>query len=156
MAYTPELSLHHSRILRRIAWALEILMTRAMNEVFDYLGQTLDRSKICLCCKDKSLCGTCPFKRKTVAGQQRAVYLIGNPQHPLGFMVVSPDDPLGYTDPVEALCDLGQLRKGRGRHLKLYQVIPVTGSLARKQDLAQHIIRCDIGDFDYTMVQEYL
>jgi len=46
MAYTPELSQHHSATLRRIAWA------------------TLDPEKVCSACRDKSRCPTCPFNRK--------------------------------------------------------------------------------------------
>ena len=64
MAYTPELSQNHSSILRRIAWSLEIPMTRAMGEVFDYLGKTLDPGKVCSACRDKTKCHACPFNRK--------------------------------------------------------------------------------------------
>ena len=64
MAYTPELSQHQSAILRRIAWSLEIPMTSAMGEVFDYLGSTLDPEKICSACRDKTKCHACPFNRK--------------------------------------------------------------------------------------------
>jgi len=38
MAYTPELTAQHSATLRRIAWALQMPMTKAIGEVFDYLG----------------------------------------------------------------------------------------------------------------------
>jgi len=63
---------------------------------------------------------------KEVSGEtQKTTYIIGNPLHRLGFMVASPDDPLGYYDPVEALTDLGQMRQDHGRHLKLYRVVPV-------------------------------
>jgi hypothetical protein len=44
MAYTPELSQHQSATLRRIAWSMGTPMTTAMEEVFDYLGSTLDPS----------------------------------------------------------------------------------------------------------------
>ena len=39
---------------------------------------------------------------------QNPIYLIGNPVHRLGFMVVSPDDPLGFENPVEAVSELGR------------------------------------------------
>ena len=64
MAYTPELTQHHSAILRRIAWAVGVTMTRAMGEVFDYLGKTLDPNKVCSACRDKTKCHACPFNRK--------------------------------------------------------------------------------------------
>ncbi|MFC1814153.1 hypothetical protein ACFL03_15825 [Thermodesulfobacteriota bacterium] len=61
MAYTPELSQKHSCTLRRIAWALDTPMTRAIEEVFDYLGRTLDNSKVCEACRDNTRCGDCVF-----------------------------------------------------------------------------------------------
>ena len=61
MAYTPELSLKHSRTLRRIAWALDMPMTKAIETVFDYLSRTLDSSKVCEACRDKTRCSDCVF-----------------------------------------------------------------------------------------------
>ena len=55
------------------------------------------------------------------------IYLIANPLHPLGLMVAT-EDPLGFTDGPAALSELGQMRKEKGNHLKLYCVIPVEGS----------------------------
>jgi hypothetical protein len=66
MAYTPQLSMKSSRTLRRIAWALNIPMTRAIEEVFDFLGKTLDGKKICEACKDKSRCDECLFSPETI------------------------------------------------------------------------------------------
>ena len=63
-----------------------------------------------------------------------SIYIIGNPEHRLGFMVDSSDDPLGYKKPAEALSDLGQMRKDYGSHLK----------------------DCEVDDFDYSLVSEYL
>ena len=51
----------------------------------------------------------------------KPIFIIGNPNHRLGFMVTSPDDPLGYMDPAEAVSDLGQMRQDYGSHLKLYR-----------------------------------
>ena len=70
--------------------------------------------------------------------KNRPIYIIGNPHHRLGFMVASPDDPLGYKDPVVALSDLGQMRKDHGIHLKLYQVVAVQGPVVMKADLEHH------------------
>jgi len=64
MAYTPELTREHSSTLRRIAWAMEMPMTRALAEVFDYLGSILDPDAICSACRDKTRCTTCSFNRK--------------------------------------------------------------------------------------------
>ena len=61
MAYTPELSQTHSAALRRIAWAMEIPMTKAMVEIFEIVGDALDNDKICSACRDKSFCNDCLF-----------------------------------------------------------------------------------------------
>lgn len=63
MAYTPELSGRSSFILRRIAWALGVPMTRAIEEIFDYLPKILDEKKVCGPCRDKSRCSECVFRR---------------------------------------------------------------------------------------------
>ncbi|MDY6990196.1 MAG: hypothetical protein SWQ30_19310 [Thermodesulfobacteriota bacterium] len=85
-----------------------------------------------------------------------SVYIIGNPNHRLGFMVASPDDPLGFADPAEALSQLGQMRQDFGRHLKLYRVAPVNGPVASRKDVEKHNRDCDVGNFDYSLVEEYL
>ena len=64
MAYTPELSQYHSGILRRIAWACKMPMTKTMADILDNLGNTLDKGKICDACKDKSICGNCASRLK--------------------------------------------------------------------------------------------
>ena len=86
----------------------------------------------------------------------KPVYVIGNPKHHLGFMVASPDDPLGYTDPVEAVSELGQMRKEFGSHLKIYRVAPVNGPVTQKTHLETHNADCEVEDFDYGLVEEYL
>jgi len=84
------------------------------------------------------------------------LYIIGNPQHRLGFSVASPDDPLGYKDPVAAISDLGQMRQTYGAHLKLYRIIPVTESVVTKADLEQYNADCGVEDFDFLLVEKYL
>ena len=63
MAYTPELSQEQSCTLRRIAWALETPMTKAMGHIFEHLVQTLDAGKVCEKCRDKTRCATCGFTK---------------------------------------------------------------------------------------------
>ena len=88
--------------------------------------------------------------------KNRPIYIIGNPHHKLGFMVASPDDPLGYKEPVEALSDLGQMRQEHGTHLQIYQVIPVTDLAINRAHLEQHNKDCGVEDFDYSIIEEYL
>ena len=84
------------------------------------------------------------------------IYIIGNPEHILGFMVVSPDDPLGYDDPTAALSDLGQIRKDSGNHIRLYRAVPVNGPVAYRSLLEKYNADCEVEDFDYSVVEEYL
>ena len=86
----------------------------------------------------------------------KTIYIIGNPLHRLGFMVASPDDPLGYDDPVEALSDLGQMRQDHGSHLKLYRVVPVEGAVVERAHLETHNADCEVDDFDYSLLGEYV
>jgi hypothetical protein len=64
MAYTPELSIRSSRILRRISWALDVPMTKGIEFVFEYLPKILDSEKVCQGCRDKSKCSYCAFSVK--------------------------------------------------------------------------------------------
>jgi len=59
MAYTPELSYRSSAVLRRIAWALGVPMTEAIERVFEEITEHLDLGKVCGACRDKSGCGEC-------------------------------------------------------------------------------------------------
>jgi len=93
---------------------------------------------------------------KKLDKRNRPIYIIGNPNHRLGFMVASPDDPLGYKDPVEAVSDLGQMRQEHGIHLKLYQVIPAADLVISKVHLEQHNKDCEVKDFDCLLVEEHL
>jgi len=61
MAYTPELSLETSRTLRRVAWALDLPMTRAIEKVFEHLPRMLDPERVCSACRDKTKCCECLF-----------------------------------------------------------------------------------------------
>lgn len=63
MAYTPELSYQASCALRRIAWALDVPMTEAIERVFEHLPCILDKRKICQRCRDKTRCDDCAFNQ---------------------------------------------------------------------------------------------
>ena len=71
-------------------------------------------------------------------------------------MVVSSDDPLGYENPIEAVSELGQMRKSAGKHLKLYQVVPVEGPIITRAELEQYNAQNEIEDFVFPLVEEYL
>jgi len=84
------------------------------------------------------------------------VYIIANPSHHLGFMVVSHDDPLGYRDPAEAVSELGQMRRDCGEHLNLYAVTPVDGPVASRSQVDRLNRENRVEDFDHSTVEEYL
>ena len=64
MAYTPELSVKNAATLRRIAWALEVPMTEAMEKIFEFIPTLLDSRKVCKKCKDKTRCNDCVFNNR--------------------------------------------------------------------------------------------
>ena len=97
-----------------------------------------------------------PLIKEVSAGTNKTIYIIGNPLHRLGFIVASPDDPLGYDNPVDALIDLGQMRKDHGKHLKLYRVVPVGGAVVERAHLEKHNADCEVDDFDYSLIGEYV
>jgi hypothetical protein len=63
MAYTPELSFEHSCMLRRIAWALDMPMTQAIEHIFDNLATRIEAQRVCARCRDKTKCEDCAFNR---------------------------------------------------------------------------------------------
>ena len=61
MAYTPELTIKYSGTLRRIAWAFEVPMTKAMEGILQQAAMYMDHERICATCRDKSFCQECLF-----------------------------------------------------------------------------------------------
>lgn len=62
MAYTPELDLSTVRILRRIAWAMNVPMTVALPALIAWVAIHLDSHKVCNACRAPLDCGECPFR----------------------------------------------------------------------------------------------
>ena len=88
--------------------------------------------------------------------EEKHIYLIGNPSHPLGFMVASTDDPLGYEDPAEALSVLETMREDFGNHLKLYRAIPVESPVATRHELEKYHNENGLEAHGSSLVDEYL
>ena len=57
---------------------------------------------------------------------------------------------------LEKIADLGQMRKEQSSQLKLYTVQPVNGPVMQTNDLEAYNKDCEIEDFDYSLVSEYL
>ena len=66
MAYTPEFSSYQSSALRRIAWALEMPMTKTMNSIIQYITDVIDHNRVCETCRDKSQCTLCAFNKSKI------------------------------------------------------------------------------------------
>ena len=64
MAYTPELNQDYSGALRRIAWAMDLPMTVALEEVIFQIAREVDHDLICKACRDNSFCDQCLFNGK--------------------------------------------------------------------------------------------
>jgi hypothetical protein len=88
--------------------------------------------------------------------EEKPIYIIGNPEHHLGFMVASLDDPLGFENLARAVSELGQMRSEFGSHLKPYRVIPVQGPLVSQTDLERCNEEAGVEDFDFTRIKEYV
>jgi len=86
----------------------------------------------------------------------RPIYLIGNPEHRLGFRVASPDDPSGYTNPAEAVSLLAQMRMDHGCHLKLFRVVEVTEPITSLKEIERYNVEACVEDFHSALVKEYL
>lgn len=84
------------------------------------------------------------------------IYIIANPWHSLGFLVISPDEPVGYVNPSKALSDLEKMRKEHGNLVKLYKVREILWPVIQKTELEKHNKGNEVTNFDYSLVQEYL
>ena len=59
--YTPQFSDMATVSVRRLAWALNKPMTHTVDIMVKLLPLVVDKSKVCLVCKDKTKCQGCCF-----------------------------------------------------------------------------------------------
>jgi len=59
--YSPQFSQLAAVSVRRLAWALEMPMPKAVDHMVRLLPSIVDPSKVCLSCKDPSRCASCAF-----------------------------------------------------------------------------------------------
>jgi len=71
--YTPKMSFESSEIIRRLAWSLNLPMTKAVERLVNALAVITDPTKICLACKNKSACKTCIFSRQFTEEEKAAL-----------------------------------------------------------------------------------
>jgi len=63
MAYTPEFSHNEAAVVRRIAWAMGLPMTKTLSAIIELAIRCSDKALICGKCKDRSFCRDCPFEK---------------------------------------------------------------------------------------------
>jgi hypothetical protein len=71
--YTPKMSFETSEIIRRLAWSLNLPMTKALERLVNALAVITNRTKICNACKDKSNCKGCIFSRQFTKEEKAAL-----------------------------------------------------------------------------------
>jgi len=84
------------------------------------------------------------------------VFIIANPNHSLGFLVIAHTEPVGYTDPAKALCALQQIRQEMGKQIGLYRVETIEWAIINQLELLKYLKTNGITDFDPSMVTEFI
>jgi hypothetical protein len=72
MVYTPQISVGSSVSVRRLAWYLDLPMTKTLDEVVSKLPSLFPAGYVCGKCRDTKRCAECVFKVKAEATAQEA------------------------------------------------------------------------------------
>lgn len=88
--------------------------------------------------------------------ENKPIYIIANPCHSLGFLVISPAEPVGYADSLQALSVLERMRKEHGNHIKLYRAEMVKGPVLLRKDLEKYNTDLGVEYVEYSLIEEYL
>lgn len=65
--YSPQFSEMACVSVRRLAWALNVSMTKAVDIIVKELSSAFSSSVVCPQCKDKSKCKVCSFNQRQTA-----------------------------------------------------------------------------------------
>ena len=65
--YTPQFSNRATVTVRRLAWALQVSMPKAVDRVVNALPSVFSPGVVCLACKDKTKCKLCAFSQSATA-----------------------------------------------------------------------------------------
>jgi hypothetical protein len=60
--YSPHFSEMSAVSVRRLAWALQINMGQAVDNLVSCLPAIVKPEKVCIACKDKTKCASCVFQ----------------------------------------------------------------------------------------------
>ena len=88
--------------------------------------------------------------------KDKPIYIIANPCHSLGFLVISPTEPIGFNDPANALSVLERMRKEHGTHVNLYRAEIVKGPVMLRKDLEKYNTDLGVEYVEYSLISEYL
>ena len=72
--YSPDFSVSACVMLRRLAWAFNMPMTKTLDKVFQLLPSQVDSAAVCLSCKDKSKCSVCGFSKHSADPETLALF----------------------------------------------------------------------------------
>ena len=65
--YSPQFSAVASISVRRLAWALNVSMPKAVDSIIGLLPSLFSPSEVCPQCKDKTKCNYCGFNKQAAA-----------------------------------------------------------------------------------------
>jgi recombinational DNA repair protein RecR len=65
--YSPQFSEMACVSVRRLAWALNVSMPKAVDIIVKELSSAFSSSVVCPQCKDKTKCGVCSFNQQKTA-----------------------------------------------------------------------------------------
>jgi hypothetical protein len=68
--YTPQFSELATVSVRRLAWALQVSMPKAVDRAVNLLPSIFPPSVVCPLCKDSTKCALCAFNQNAVAEQE--------------------------------------------------------------------------------------
>jgi hypothetical protein len=93
---------------------------------------------------------------KDVPTKDKPIYIMANPYHREGLLVLSPYESVGYGSPFVALSILEKKRKEAEGHINLYRLERVTGVVVSRKELEKYNADHVVDDFDYSLVSEFL
>jgi rubredoxin len=71
--YSPQLSEKACITIRRLAWAFNVSMPKAIDIIINELSTAFSSSVVCPQCKDKTKCSVCGFYQKPEEKEEKEV-----------------------------------------------------------------------------------
>jgi len=93
---------------------------------------------------------------RQTGNEKGGIFIVANPCHSLGFLVIGDSEPIGYADPLKALSVLEKLRKEHGVHIGLYKAVGVDGPVMDRDKLERYNEDHGMTDFEYGLIGAFL